>query len=79
VKGPAAKMFRELGQEPSALAVAQQYTGLVSHFVLDERDADQRDAIEALGMHVIVTDTLMQTAEDRQRLAQEILEHMEYV
>lgn len=79
VKGPAAKMFRELGEEPSALAVAHHYAGLASHFVLDERDADQRDAIEALGMHVIVTDTLMQTREDRQRLAQQILERMEYV
>ena len=72
-------MFRELGQTPSALAVAHHYAGLISHFVLDERDADQRDAIEALGVHVVVTDTLMQTAEDRRRLAQEILEHLEYV
>ena len=33
VKGPAAKMYRELGIEPSALAVANHYRGLATGFV----------------------------------------------
>jgi LPPG:FO 2-phospho-L-lactate transferase len=36
VKGPAAKMYRELGIEPSAFAVASHYRGLVTDFVLDQ-------------------------------------------
>jgi len=38
VKGPAAKMYRELGIEPSALAVAKHYCDWVTRFVFDEID-----------------------------------------
>jgi LPPG:FO 2-phospho-L-lactate transferase len=74
LKGPAAKMFRELGVEPSALAVAQHYQGLVTHFVLDQLDADQERAIQALGMQTLVTNTIMQSVDDRARLAGEVVE-----
>ncbi len=73
LKGPAAKMFAELGIQPSALAVAERYAGLVSLFVLDRLDAAQEPAIRALGMHTLVTDTVMHTRADRQRLAREVL------
>ncbi len=74
IKGPAAKMFRELGVEPSAFAVAQRYRSLVTHFVLDQLDADQESAIQALGMKTLVTNTIMQSEEDRIRLAAEVVE-----
>jgi LPPG:FO 2-phospho-L-lactate transferase len=73
VKGPAAKMFRELGVEPSALAVAEHYRGLLDGFVLDARDAQQAGAVEALGLRALVTDTLMTSDNDRRRLAAEVL------
>ena len=38
VKGPAAKMYAELGIEPSALAVAEHYRNLLTGFVLDSQD-----------------------------------------
>ena len=74
IKGPAAKMFRELGVEPSALAVAQHYQGLVTHFVLDQLDAEQESAIQSLGMQTLVTNTIMQSLEDRTRLATEVVD-----
>ena len=74
IKGPAAKMFRELSMEPSALAVAQHYQGLVTHFVLDRLDAEQESAIQSLGMRTLVTNTIMQSVEDRARLAAEVVE-----
>jgi LPPG:FO 2-phospho-L-lactate transferase len=73
VKGPAAKMFRELGQEPTALAVARRYADFLDGFVIDRADADQRADIESLHIRVLVTDTLMRDAADRSRLAREIL------
>ena len=73
VKGPAAKMFAELGIEPSALAVARHFSPLVDGFVLDQADAPQAEAIERLGMQTLVTDTLMHTPDDRRRLAGEVL------
>jgi LPPG:FO 2-phospho-L-lactate transferase len=74
IKGPAAKMFRELGVAPSAFAVARRYQGLVTHFVLDQLDADQESAIQSLGMQTLVTITIMQSVEDRIRLAAEVVE-----
>ncbi|HYC49164.1 MAG TPA: 2-phospho-L-lactate transferase [Burkholderiales bacterium] len=59
VKGPAAKMMRELGLDVSALAVARHYGRLVDAWVIDERNAHERSAIEALGCRVAVADTLM--------------------
>jgi LPPG:FO 2-phospho-L-lactate transferase len=59
VKGPAAKMMRELGLEASALAIARHYGPLVDAWLIDTRDAGQAAEIRALGKRVEVTDTLM--------------------
>ena len=74
VKGPADRMMASLGFDSSALGVARLYTGLIDGFVIDLADADDQEAIENLGMSVLVTDTLMRDDADRQRLATEILE-----
>lgn len=79
VKGPAAKMFAELGIQPSALAVAEHYgscqnDGLLTGFVLDNMDAVQGDEVQAQGLKALVTNTLMNTPDDRRRLASEVLE-----
>jgi LPPG:FO 2-phospho-L-lactate transferase len=70
IKGPAAKMLRELGFDASPFGVAKGYLGLIGGFVLDVLDADSAPQIEALGMQVLVTDTVMRNDEDRRRLAQ---------
>jgi len=77
VKGPAAKMYRELGIQPSALAVAQHYQNLITGFVFDEVDAAQDDDIRKLDIQTLVTDTLMKTSSDRRRLAQDVLQFYE--
>ena len=74
VKGPAAKMYAELGIQPSALAVARHYGPLLDGFVLDQVDAGQSQAVRELGIHTLATDTLMPTADERRRLAQEVLD-----
>jgi len=76
VKGPAAKMFRELGIEPSALAVADHYCDLASGFVLDEIDEQLKGEI-SLNMSTMITNTLMKDLNDRSRLAQEVLNFIE--
>lgn len=77
VKGPAAKMYQELGIQPSALAVAEQYQDLLSGFVMDRVDQSQADQITGLGMEVFMTDTIMKTTDDRRRLAEEMLSFFE--
>jgi LPPG:FO 2-phospho-L-lactate transferase len=74
VKGPAAKMFSELGIKPSALAVAEHYGSLLSGFVLDYLDSDLIETIRDLGIRPYVTDTLMRTDQDRMKLATEVLD-----
>lgn len=74
VKGPAAKMFSELGFEPSALAVARYYGRLLRGFVLDIVDSAHSTAIQGLGIMPFVTATLMQDRADRTRLAGEVID-----
>jgi LPPG:FO 2-phospho-L-lactate transferase len=70
VKGPAAKMYAELGIEPSASAVAEHYRGLLSGFVLDTIDA--KLSIE-ISVKTLITDTLMNNLTDCTRLAMDVL------
>jgi LPPG:FO 2-phospho-L-lactate transferase len=70
VKGPAAKMYAELGIQPSALAVANHYREILSGFVLDQKDSDLK---ENMPVQTLVTDTLMTSLTDRARLAQDVL------
>lgn len=74
LKGPAGKIFQELGREPSAFEVARMYRGIIDRFVLDRVDETQAPAIKDLGMRVWVTDTIMRDEIERERLAREICE-----
>jgi LPPG:FO 2-phospho-L-lactate transferase len=74
VKGPAAKMYAELGIEPSALAVARHYENLLEGMLIDRLDAELREEIESLGIRVREDQTIMKTREDRIRLAKALLE-----
>jgi LPPG:FO 2-phospho-L-lactate transferase len=73
VKGPAAKMFRELGIEPTAYAVANHYSNLLKGFVIDNIDAQLIESVRGLNIQIYVTNTLMKGLEDRRQLAGEIL------
>ena len=72
VKGPAAKMYAELGIEPSALAVALHYKNLLSGFVFDNQDRQLSDNFK--GCKILSTDTIMNSPADRARLAMEVLQ-----
>ena len=77
LKGPAAKMYREMGIDPSPLAVAEHYLPLLSGFVLDQRDQGSVEAVAGLmedGLAVRVADTWMKTAEDRVALARQVVD-----
>ncbi len=75
IKGPASKMFNELGIQPSPLALAEKYQGLLDCLVLDNIDRDYQKQIENLGIQTVVTQTLMHTVEDRKQLASTIINY----
>ncbi len=71
VKGPTAKIMRELGLEVSPLTVARHYSGLIGGFVLDEVDAALAPRFD---VPVRVAPTLMRALEDKDRLAHAVLD-----
>ncbi len=70
VKGPTAKMMRELGLEPAAATVAAHYAGLVDILVVDEADAG---VAAPEGMAVHAAPTLMRSLADKMALAGVVL------
>ncbi len=70
LKGPADRLLVELGRTSSALGVAEWYREVVGTLVIDTVDADQADAIEALGVRAIVTETIMSTPAITRALAE---------
>lgn len=70
VKGPTAKIMRELGMEATPSAIARHYDGLIDGLLIDESDASE---VEQIGIPVSVTRTLMNDLDDRRRLAQAVL------
>jgi len=73
VKGPLHHMLTGLGHEVSPVGVARLYQNLADVFVIDRRDATLAPRIAALGMHPVVTDTLMTNAAASRRLAATVL------
>jgi LPPG:FO 2-phospho-L-lactate transferase len=77
IKGPAAKMLRALGHQASALGVARLYRDVCAVFVIDNADRRVAAAVEKLGMHAIVTDTIMADETRAARLADVVLHALE--
>ena len=73
IKGPTAKMMRELGVPATTVEVAKHYQGLATHFVIDEVDAQSRAAVAALGLTTTVAQTVMRTLDDRIALARTVV------
>jgi LPPG:FO 2-phospho-L-lactate transferase len=74
LKGPAAKIMRELGKEPSSLEVARFYAGLIDALILDHSDEALSTAIGNLDIRPLVTATVMTDPEDRSALAGRIID-----
>jgi len=73
VKGPTAKIMRELGYDVSATAVMEFYRQTINSFVFDKRD----NIATIDGIFTIMSDTYMDTDEKRVQLAQNILDWIE--
>lgn len=76
VKGPTAKMMKELGLQVDASAVAGHYRGLIDGFVVDTVDAALADRIE---VPVDVQPTLMRGQADRERLARAVIDLADHI
>jgi LPPG:FO 2-phospho-L-lactate transferase len=73
IKGPAAKMMRELGASASVLGVVRHYGPRVDGWVIDRADSAAASKIERMGKGVLVTDTIMRDRTASARLAREVV------
>jgi LPPG:FO 2-phospho-L-lactate transferase len=73
VRGPAAKIMSELGQEVSCMGVARQYRGLCDLILIDDRDAHHGPAIAELGIEPVTDSIIMDTEADKVAMAERVL------
>ncbi|MGQ9468770.1 MAG: 2-phospho-L-lactate transferase [Nitrososphaerales archaeon] len=76
VKGPADKLMSSMAaqlciekEEVSAYGVAKMYRDFLDAFIIDSLDANLKEKIEALGIKVIITDTIMRGLKEKVGLA----------
>ena len=74
IKGPAAKMFSEMGIQPSSVAVFRHYSQYLSGFVLDNIDKSRSHEIP---IPTLVTQTIMKSTQDRVSLAQSVIDFLQ--
>jgi LPPG:FO 2-phospho-L-lactate transferase len=74
VKGPADRLMGPLGMEVSCVGVASAYRDFCSALVIDGGDTARAPEVEALGVHAVVTDTLMRDARVAAALARNTLD-----
>lgn len=73
VKGPADRLMAPLGIDVSCVGVARVYAEICGSLVIDAVDAERAAEVEALGVHAVVTDTMMRSPEVAAALAAETL------
>ncbi len=73
IKGPADKLMSGLGLEVSARGVAEYYRDFLDVLIIDQVDAALAPEIEALGLRVIVMDTIMRGLPEKEALARAAL------
>ena len=69
IKGPTAKMMRELGLDCSVQGVVDHYEGLLDGIVIDNVDSHLEALILTQGVAVKVTHTVMKSVDDKKQLA----------
>ena len=73
LKGPADRMLEELGHEASVVGVARLYAPIAGTLVIDPVDAPLAAAVQAAGMRVVITPSVMATPEIGHELARRTL------
>jgi LPPG:FO 2-phospho-L-lactate transferase len=67
-------MLRDQGMEANAVSVARIYEEFLDVLVIDDVDKDLKPQIEALGVEVVVTDTIMASMEKKGARARPVIE-----
>jgi LPPG:FO 2-phospho-L-lactate transferase len=74
VSGPAGKMMRAIGADPTCASVAKLYSGLIDVMLIDPSDAPHGEQIQREGARAVPTSIFMKDLEGERRLARTALE-----
>jgi len=77
VSGPAHKLMKACGYVPSSLGVARYYEDLLDRLFIAAEDQNVASSIQDLSIAPVCTEIRMTSAEDKRRLAAEVLASLE--
>lgn len=77
VSGPAHKLMIACAYAPSSLGVAHHYADILDRLFIAAEDQNQASSIQDLSIGPVCTDIRMTTANDKRRLAAEVLASLE--
>ena len=69
LKGPTARMLKEMGSEADVASIARRYRDVVSALVIDEADAGRAGEVRAAGVRPVVAPAVMSSPEAAAALA----------
>jgi LPPG:FO 2-phospho-L-lactate transferase len=77
IKGPADKLMKAFNIEVSAYGVARYYADFLGTLIIDDIDAALKDQIEDLDVKVSITNTIMNSIEDKLSLARVTMQELD--
>ena len=77
LKGPAAKMMRELGADGGALSIARMYGDFIDALMVDTQDTALEGARSANDPYLLIGDIVMASREARVDLARRCIAHLD--
>ena len=77
IRGPADRMLRELGHEPSVVGIARLYADLARALVIDEADSELAADVRSTGIECVVAPTVMVGPAEATALARVVLDAAE--
>jgi LPPG:FO 2-phospho-L-lactate transferase len=77
IKGPAAKMFSELGITPSAYEVLKKYKNIINVFLVDFGDAEEIETQTHWNIIIKEMNTIMSDRRERKRFASDVITYLE--
>lgn len=73
LKGPTAKLMKELGFECDVSGIADFYADIADGIIIDNKDSGYAEQIESVGIKVHTSNIVMQSLQDRKNLAREVI------
>ena len=79
VKGPTKKIMEELGLKVNVLTIAEHYKNCIDGIVIDHLDQGYAGEIESMGIHVKLSEIMMNNDDDKKRVAEDVINFIDQI